>query len=73
MITMSASCSSEPDSRRSASCGTPSLRCSVLRLSCDSAITGTSNSLASSLIWRENSETSSWRDSTFLPDVISWM
>ena len=34
-------------------------------------MTGTSSSLASSLIWRENSETSSWRDSTFLPDVIS--
>ncbi len=34
---------------------------------------GTSSSLASSLIWRENSETSSWRDSTLRPEVISCM
>ena len=36
-------------------------------------MTGTSSSLASSLIDRENSETSSWRDSTLFPDVISCM
>ena len=34
---MSASCSIEPDSRRSDSCGRLSSRCSTARLSCDSA------------------------------------
>ena len=69
---MSASCSIEPDSRRSDIIGRLSERCSGPRLSCESATIGTSSSLASSLIWRENSETSTWRDSTFLPLVISW-
>ena len=44
---MSASCSIEPDSRRSDSIGFLSSRCSTARLSCDSAITGRSSSLAS--------------------------
>ena len=58
---MSASCSMEPDSRRSDICGFLSVRCSGPRLSWESAMTGTSSSLASSLSARENSETSCWR------------
>ena len=50
-----------------------SVRCSGPRFSWLIATTGTSSSLASSLMLRENSETSCWRDSTFLPDVISCM
>jgi hypothetical protein len=56
--TMSASCSIEPDSRRSDSCGRLSSRCSTARLSCDRAITGTSSSLASCLRPRLISEIS---------------
>src|SRR5699024_4418890 len=56
--TMSASCSIEPDSRRSEIIGRLSVRCSEERFSCDSAITGTWFSFASSLSERENSETS---------------
>ena len=56
----------QPDSRRSLIIGRLSPRCSGPRLSWESAMIGTSSSLASSLIWRENSETSSWRDSTLL-------
>ncbi len=43
-ITMSASCSMAPDSRRSLNCGIllPSLRVSTARLNCDSAMIGTS-------------------------------
>ncbi len=55
---MSASCSIEPDSRRSDSCGVLSVRCSEPRLSWLIAMIGTSSSLANSFIWRLNSETS---------------
>ena len=68
---MSASCSIEPDSRRSESIGFLSVRCSGPRLSWLSATTGTSSSLASSLSARENSATSCWRLSTRLPLLIS--
>src|ERR1700719_3915859 len=73
-MTTSASCSIEPDSRRSASCGRLSSRCSTARLSWLSASTGTSSSLARVLSPRVISETSctrfSWRD---LPDgARSW-
>ena len=61
----------QPDSRRSDSIGRLSVRCSGPRFSWLIATTGTSSSLASSLICRENSLTSCWRDSTCLPDVIS--
>ena len=44
-----------------------SARCSGPRFSCDSAMTGTPSSFASSLSARENSLTSCWRDSTRLP------
>src|SRR3546814_7111350 len=53
---MSASCSIEPDSRRSESCGRLSSRCSTARLSCKSASTGTLRSLASVLSPRLISE-----------------
>src|SRR5699024_9536772 len=56
--TRSASCSIEPDSRRSEIIGRLSVRCSLPRLSWDRAMTGTSSSLARSLSERENSETS---------------
>src|SRR4029078_2050115 len=46
-MTTSASCSIEPDSRRSASCGRLSSRCSTARLNWLSATTGTSSSFAS--------------------------
>lgn len=69
--TTSASCSIEPDSRRSESCGFLSLRISGPRFSWDKATTGTSSSLAKSFRARENSETSCWRDSTALPEVMS--
>ncbi|CAM5570382.1 hypothetical protein SANTM175S_04161 [Streptomyces antimycoticus] len=55
---MSASCSMEPDSRRSETIGFLSVRCSGPRFSCESAITGTSSSLASSLRFRDMSQTS---------------
>jgi hypothetical protein len=48
-MTMSASCSIAPDSRRSASLGRLSSRSSTPRLSCASAITGTCSSLARNL------------------------
>ena len=48
-MTMSASCSMEPDSRRSASCGRLSSRFSTARESCDRAMTGTFSSLARAL------------------------
>ena len=70
---MSASCSRLPDSRRSESIGFLSVRCSGPRLSWLIAMTGTSSSLASSFSERENSETSTCRDSTRLPLVISCM
>ncbi len=54
----SASCSIAPDSRRSDITGFLSVRCSTLRFSCDSAITGTFSSLASALSEREISEIS---------------
>ena len=69
---MSASCSREPDSRRSLIWGLLPVRCSGPRLSWATAITGISSSLASSLRERENSETSCWRDSTRLPELMSW-
>ncbi len=55
---MSASCSIEPDSRRSDTCGRLSVRCSDPRFSWLNAITGTSSSLASSFNALENSATS---------------
>ncbi len=48
-ITTSASCSMEPDSRRSLSCGRLSSRLSTARESCDSATIGTFSSFASAL------------------------
>jgi hypothetical protein len=45
-MTMSASCSMEPLSLRSASCGRLLSRDSTLRDNCDAASTGTSNSRA---------------------------
>src|SRR5438445_402619 len=57
-MTTSESCSIEPDSRRSASCGRLSSRCSTARESCEQAITGTSNSLAIAFRPRVMSETS---------------
>ena len=53
---MSASCSSDPDSRRSLSIGLRDVRLSGPRLSCDKAITGTFSSRASALSEREMSE-----------------
>jgi replicative DNA helicase len=47
-----------PDSRRSDMTGFFSVRCSTLRLSCDSAMTGTASSLASAFRPREISEIS---------------
>ena len=43
---MSASCSSEPDSRRSLTAGFPTARCSGPRFSCDNTITGTGTGTA---------------------------
>ena len=60
-ITMSASCSMLPDSRRSASIGRLSWRYSSWRLSCDSVITGASSSRARIFSPRESSDTSTWR------------
>ena len=48
-ITISASCSIEPDSRKSLNSGTLSPRCSLLRFNCDNTTTGTFNSFASIL------------------------
>src|SRR6266581_2944649 len=48
-MTTSASCSIEPDSRRSESCGRLSSRFSTCRDNCDSAMIGTLSSLASAL------------------------
>src|SRR5215510_6924557 len=59
--TTSASCSIAPDSRRSDSWGFGGLRCSTARLSCESAITGTFNSLARALRERVMLEISCWR------------
>ena len=57
--TTSASCSMEPDSRRSLSMGRlSSPRRSLARESCESATTGTSSSLAMALRPREMAETS---------------
>ena len=58
---MSASCSSDPESRRSASIGRLSLRVSTPRLSCASAMIGTPRSLAVTLSVRQISESSSLR------------
>ncbi len=68
---MSASCSIEPDSRRSDSCGRLSSRCSTARLSWDRPITGTSSSLASCFRPRLISEISWTRLSLLLrPDAL---
>ncbi|CFE47881.1 Uncharacterised protein [Mycobacterium tuberculosis] len=61
----------QPDSLRSASIGFLSVRCSGPRLSWLIATTGTSSSFANSFRCRENSDTSTCRDSYFLPEVIS--
>ena len=68
---MSASCSKDPDSRRSLIMGLRSVRPSELRLSWATATTGMSRSLASSLRLRDMAETSCWRDSTWRPMVMS--
>ncbi|CSD44722.1 Uncharacterised protein [Vibrio cholerae] len=57
----SASCSIEPDSRRSELTGRLSARCSKERFNCESATTGTFNSLANALSEREISAISSVR------------
>ena len=57
-MTTSASCSIEPDSRRSLSIGRLSSRASTARDSCDSATTGTLSSFASVLRPRVISEIS---------------
>ena len=61
----------QPDSRRSEIIGRLSVRCSGPRFSWLIATTGTSSSFARSLICRENSLTSCWRDSTLRPEVMS--
>jgi hypothetical protein len=70
-ITMSASCSIAPDSRRSESCGRLSVRASGARDSCDSAITGQPSSLASPFIERLIADSSCWRFSLRPADVTS--
>ena len=60
-MTMSASCSMEPDSRRSDSIGRFLPRISTARDSCDSAMTGMSISFASTFRPREISPTSTAR------------
>jgi hypothetical protein len=70
--TMSASCSIEPDSRRSERMGRLSWRCSTARESCDMAMIGTSRSRASTLREREICDTSWTRFSAVVPDVMSW-
>ncbi|MNL85951.1 hypothetical protein D3C87_2144550 [compost metagenome] len=60
-IIRSASCSMEPDSRRSELTGRLSARCSRLRLSCDSATTGTCSSFARAFNEREISAISNVR------------
>jgi len=68
----SASCSMAPDSRKSLIMGRLSVRCSTLRLSCDSAMTGHCNSLASIFKPREISPSSVARlslPSLELPDI----
>ena len=57
----SASCSIEPDSRRSELIGRLSLRCSKLRFNWDKATTGTSNSFAKDLRERDISAISKVR------------
>ena len=49
----SASCSIEPDSRKSEFTGRLSARCSKLRFSCDKATTGICNSFANAFNERE--------------------
>ena len=63
---MSASCSIDPDSRRSDSIGLCSLRCSAALDSCDSAITGMSSSFANIFSERLISEISCSRLPIFL-------
>ena len=58
---MSASCSKEPDSRRSESMGRLICLDSTLRESWERAMTGTLSSRASALREREISEISCWR------------
>ena len=60
-IIKSASCSIEPDSRKSEFTGRLSARCSNVRLSWESAITGTSNSFANAFNEREISAISKVR------------
>ena len=67
-MTMSASCSMEPDSRKSASCGRLSSRFSTARESWDRAMIGICNSLASALRPVVICETSCTRLS-LLPEV----
>ena len=76
-MTISASCSMAPDSRRSESMGRLSSRFSLARLSWLRQITGTLSSLAMILSIREISLTACWRLSPewacFPPaEVISW-
>src|SRR3954453_17102070 len=69
-ITRSASCSIEPDSRRSERIGRLSWRCSTARESCDIARIGTSRSRASTLRFREMCDTSFPRFSAVVPGAF---
>ena len=69
--TISASCSSDPDSRKSASIGWLLSLFSALLDNCDNAITGTPSSKAIVLRERDISDTSTWRDSTLLEPELT--
>ena len=68
---MSASCSMEPESLKSESCGRWSVLCSLARESCDSVMTGTSSSLAIIFRFLVISEISCTRLSVLLLPAIS--
>ena len=70
-MTTSASCSMEPESRRSDSMGRLSERCMLARDSWAQASSGTFSSRAMALRRREISLTSSWRFSLRPSAVIS--
>ena len=71
-ITMSLSCSKDPDSLKSDSTGRLSVLCSTARLSCAAASTGTFNSRASTFKLREMNETSCTRLSLRDSPPINW-
>jgi hypothetical protein len=70
-ITRSASCSMLPESRKSDRTGTGGLRCSISRLSWESAITGIFKSLARILSSRLISDTSCCRFSLRRPVLVN--